>query len=148
MKRILSLVIGLALFGAPAFGAITTLTATAVTSTPAAIGNTGNTGAVVLNNSNTEQVLNPQGDVFFVFNNTDGTNACTITLAPPVASVNVRGYGTLTTSTITVSTTTKTTYIVGPFPALAWNASGYVQMTSSGTGCAATYVNALYVRPL
>jgi hypothetical protein len=94
------------------------------------------------------QVLNTQGDVFLIFGNADSTNVCTITITPAVSSINVRGYGPLATANVTVSTTHNTTWIAGPFPALAFNVGGYVQWTATGTGCPSTFVQAMYSRPL
>lgn len=144
MKHFLALLIALLLVPVVAYATPTTLTVVSVSETAAVTANN------VADTSVGNRVYNPQGDVFFVLQDAHATLSCTITFAAGTnATVNLKGYGPLTKAALAVALTAGQVKVVGPFPGVAWNdGSGYIQITSAGSGCGTTYINPLVVRSL
>lgn len=81
-------------------------------------------------------VPNPGRNVFCIFENTDGSNAATVTITAQQTSKNVPGYGTLTKADITVSLAASETEIVGPFQSAYVNSSNQTVWATTGTAAA------------
>jgi len=112
-----------------AFATPTTLTVTEYTDAAvAAASNAADT-------SNGNRFKNTDENVFVMFQNTHGSNSSTVTITAQTTSKYVPGYGTLTRADISVVLAAGAVKFVGPLPRNIFNdASGYVNMTYSGTG--------------
>ncbi len=87
---------------------------------------------------------NPDGNVFLVCQNTDGTNSATVTVVAQDVTEEVAGFGTMAKANVTVTLAANALKILGPFQKRAFNdSSDRVQITITGTAAASVNVAAV-----
>lgn len=128
MRSLFLLILSGCLFAcAPAFAVPTTITAQVL----------GETGLEPVyanaDTGNGNRVLNPNGDVGFVFKN-PGASAAVVTVEVAKASVYVNGFGTVSKSDIVCNLAAGEYCHIGALNTLFWNTGGYIVVNYSGAG--------------
>jgi hypothetical protein len=131
------------LLSVPAFAVQTALTAQTISETAYT------QALTTADPTNGNSVVNPNGDLFFVFNlSSAAPGTATATINSPNASYSIPGYGSLTKTSIAVSLALGDTKIIGPFQTRPWNnSSGLLILSFTGTGSGSVALKALKLDP-
>lgn len=111
------------LFSAQAFGS--NVTVGALSETPVLL------GASAVDTAG-NSVYNYNENVILYFKNTDGASSASVTIVAQSTSQNIPGYGPVTKSNITQTLAAGAEYVIGPFPAQAFNNSNQQIIISYG----------------
>jgi hypothetical protein len=136
LSMFLLVLVALVAYSAPAFATATTLS----------VQEFSDSGVATTNNAadtaNGNRFLNPDENVFIMFQNTHASSSATVTVTAQTTSKYVPGLGTISRADISVSLAAGDIKIVGPLPRAIFNdASSYVNMTTSGAAASSVKIS-------